>query len=447
MGAIGDYVHYSLNGYLEHGITKNQTFQSYKSQKDIIRKKAKSSAKQIKDVDLKKMEEAIMAIMRAEAEDNSAVATARNNVSQYLNSLFTDLQSYDFATGKFSLTGSKTSRVGQARSYYDVEDILKRLNKTEQAIMEAIKEGQVNEADIRERIDNLKNYYAKVQNDINKFKTSKGWQKSLTVKQTQQLKEQRRELNKLIKEFAAYPAVALQQGTFFEAVLDQLPLVAKEALTSEIRGDIPEIVAMDKTKFANQYITKDFGDLLERTSVSQGKVDVSVMWNETPVNISAKSVDLNNYYIHLVTGSSLLYMIQDLNSNFVNHFLNIFAAHKGSSSRLSQMKLAMAQEMKLILMYKALTGDNYKRTSANVFAVNDINTGKVRLFDMYTLIDKVSKDQQGIMGIQLNKKTFNENIKFNNSYAATPDERISRLLTDVHNRKVSVSINTKYIKF
>ena len=335
MGAIGDYVHYSLNGYLEHGITKNQTFQSYKSQKDIIRKKAKSSAKQIKDVDLKKMEEAIMAIMRAEAEDNSAVATARNNVSQYLNSLFTDLQSYDFATGKFSLTGSKTSRVGQARSYYDVEDILKRLNKTEQAIMEAIKEGQVNEADIRERIDNLKNYYAKVQNDINKFKTSKGWQKSLTVKQTQQLKEQRRELNKLIKEFAAYPAVALQQGTFFEAVLDQLPLVAKEALTSEIRGDIPEIVAMDKTKFANQYITKDFGDLLERTSVSQGKVDVSVMWDETPVNISAKSVDLNNYYIHLVTGSSLLYMIQDLNSNFVNHFLNIFAAHKGSSSRLS----------------------------------------------------------------------------------------------------------------
>lgn len=447
MGAIGDYVHYSLNGYLEHGITKNQTFQSYKSQKDIIRKKAKSSAKQIKDVDLKKMEEAIMAIMQAEAEDNSAVATARNNVSQYLNSLFTDLQSYDFATGKFSLTGSKTSRVGQARSYYDVEDILKRLNKTEQAIMEAIKEGQVNEADIRERIDNLKNYYAKVQNDINKFKTSKGWQKSLTVKQTQQLKEQRRELNKLIKEFAAYPAVALQQGTFFEAVLDQLPLVAKEALTSEIRGDIPEIVAMDKTKFANQYITKDFGDLLEKTSVSQGKVDVSVMWDETPVNISAKSVDLNNYYIHLVTGSSLLYMIQDLNSNFVNHFLNIFAAHKGSSSRLSQMKLAMAQEIKLILMYKALTGDNYKRTSANVFAVNDINTGRVRLFDMYTLIDKVSKDQQGIMGIQLNKKTFNENIKFNNSYAATPDERISRLLTDVHNRKVSVSINTKYIKF
>ena len=51
------------------------------------------------------------------------------------------------------------------------------------------------------------------------------------------------------------------------------------------------------------------------------------------------------------------------------------------------------------------------------------------------------------MGIQLNKKTFNETIKFNNSYSSTPDERISRLLTDVHNRKVSVSINTKYIKF
>ena len=380
MGAIGDYVHYSLNGYLEHGITKNQTFQSYKSQKDIIRKKAKSSAKQIKDVDLKKMEEAIMAIMRAEAEDNSAVATARNNVSQYLNSLFTDLQSYDFATGKFSLTGSKTSRVGQARSYYDVEDILKRLNKTEQAIMEAIKEGQVNEADIRERIDNLKNYYAKVQNDINKFKTSKGWQKSLTVKQTQQLKEQRRELNKLIKEFAAYPAVALQQGTFFEAVLDQLPLVAKEALTSEIRGDIPEIVAMDKTKFANQYITKDFGDLLERTSVSQGKVDVSVMWDETPVNISAKSVDLNNYYIHLVTGSSLLYMIQDLNSNFVNHFLNIFAAHKGSSSRLSQMKLAMAQEIKLILKKEMYDLSNFVFIAPLTFSFNLICSSIQYLF-------------------------------------------------------------------
>jgi hypothetical protein len=114
-------------------------------------------------------------------------------------------------------------------------------------------------------------------------------------------------------------------------------------------------------------------------------------------------------------------MLQDINADFVNHFLNLYAQHgknrDGSSSapydlQLNARKSAILQEVKLILLYKAMTGDTNGRSSANLFVVNDAATGKVRVIDMYTLLENVSKEN--IQGIQFNGKTFNEKIKFAN---------------------------------
>jgi hypothetical protein len=55
-------------------------------------------------------------------------------------------------------------------------------------------------------------------------------------------------------------------------------------------------------------------------------------WDGKDLGISAKNVNLDKGWARLVTDSSLLYLLQDEDPQFVNHFLNIFATHghKGS---------------------------------------------------------------------------------------------------------------------
>ena len=45
MSAIGNYIHYTAQGYLEHGITKKGKFTAYKSQKEAIIKKALANSR------------------------------------------------------------------------------------------------------------------------------------------------------------------------------------------------------------------------------------------------------------------------------------------------------------------------------------------------------------------------------------------------------------------
>ena len=114
-------------------------------------------------------------------------------------------------------------------------------------------------------------------------------------------------------------------------------------------------------------------------------------------------------------------MLQDLDSDFVNHFLNLYAAHgkmEGQknvgidNSRLAAMKSGILQEIKLILLYKGLTGDTSGRSSANLFIINDSSKGKVKVLDMYEIINRAGA--QKIKGIKLNDKTLDEKIKFRN---------------------------------
>ena len=80
-----------------------------------------------------------------------------------------------------------------------------------------------------------------------------------------------------------------------------------------------------------------------------------------------------------------------------------------------------------------------------LFVVNDAATGKVRVIDMYTLLERVSKEN--IQGIQFNGKTFNEKIRFANIWnQGSPQQRISGLLLDVHAQKVTASLNPKFLK-
>lgn len=118
-------------------------------------------------------------------------------------------------------------------------------------------------------------------------------------------------------------------------------------------------------------------DAIYALEASTGKVDVEVTYKSNFLPISVKNYSLAaQRNISLVSGTNLLYLIQDENSNYVNHYLNAIAYHKdmyldyGSGNYREQSYLATAYTV----LYKAFTGDSYGRDiadKAEVFIVHD----------------------------------------------------------------------------
>lgn len=458
MGAIGDYVHYTAKGYLEHGITEKGVFQNWVSQKqEIFSRLAKNKTSSLNKKEKEEFEQILTGMLKNEQGDPN-IAKVQQEIQQIMETHFQNsLQSIDFSTGNVRANIRRSLVVGSAKSTKNIEDLVARVNKLESIISADAMNREV-PSKIKTQVKQLKNYYNTLAKELGKIKRENGQDAAtaMIAERITDLREKRKLLNELIAEYAAWPATALQKGAFFEELIARAPEVARnEALKNigEVIGTAVESVSFDRENFSSNVITQQLDEVLATTRLSPGKIDVSLTWGDKQLGISAKNYDVN-YYVHVVSGSSLLFMLQDVNSDFVNHFLNLYTSHgklKGQSSvttdnmTLASRKGAILSEIKLILMYKALTGDNYKRSSANLFIINDSKTGTVKVFDMEEIMKKINGDQ--IRGIKINDKTFNEKTTLKNDWAeGSAKQRISKLLLDIHSQKVSASVEARYLQ-
>ena len=271
-----------------------------------------------------------------------------------------------------------------------------------------------------------------------------------------------KQLNSIIDAYAAMPAIQLQNGTFFERVLQIVPemgqSLAEKAVDDKIRsyskGQSQVKVQIDEKYFQDQSMSINLGDITQTIRTSQNKIDVSFTWEDQQLNISAKNLDLGKGYkfIHTTTGNSLLYMLQDENTDFVNHYLNIFAAHKDrGGGSLTAARKEVLDTLKLTLAYKGLTGDTYGRSNAmtNVFIVNNYTGGKnhVKVISVANLLKKFADGKSSSLGLRSSPTDIGTGYK----NQVVPDNRdgtirIANILRQVHARKIKTSFNSSLLE-
>lgn len=455
MSAIGNYIHYTAQGYLEHGTTKKGKFTAYKSQKEAIRKKALANSRSsLNSQEKEDLETTIESMMKPSKEGNEYITKARQQVENKMKELFEDaLGEIDWETGNISFKdNTKNYAVGQAKDAMNIEQMISKMDALENSLNKQIKDGMVGLSEVKNSVQKLKQNYETVARMIVEDAKKSGI--PIAKVEKKRLGEFRNELNKIIKEYAALPAIPLQKGTFFEHLIAQAPMVAYHSAEIEVGkvvGDAVENVKMDVSNFSDKYLTKEFKNILETTHVSQGKIDVEMQWAGKDIKVSAKNVNLNHRYVTLLSNSSLLFLLSDEPAPFVNHALNILASHRAgekkdsssSKSIVKGMRSSIIDELRLIIFYKALTGDVGGRRSANLFVVNDNKTGKVKVYDVHSLIDNANKNlTRGIAVKGITKGMKELKNDWNNG---SPEARISGLLADVHSRKISVGLNTSLL--
>ncbi len=459
--AIGNYVHYSWANYLKSGTDRTRNkghnkFDAWKSQRgDIIERAEKlaGSAFQQESQAIKDLEDSLNALMTPMSTASPNIANIQKKVDKTMYKEFEDaLQKIDHGTGNVVFKNSGKDYIGKARSN-NVEDVLKRIDRLENELIRQARSKTISK-DIFDKVKEIKSVYQNSYNEIQRMMENSNMKASTALKRVgskNKLKEYREALNEIIKEYAAFPDIFTQKGALFEHLIKYAPKVMDEsadAAIGKVVGDITGKVAFDQSAF-DSYFTdhQNISDVLTSTHVSQNKIDVIVEWEGKTLNISAKNVNLESNWIHIVSKSSLLYLLQDEDGQFVNHFLNIYATHRrvGSQSSLTASRSAMLEEIKLILLYKALTGDTYGKKAANLFIVNDNRTGTVKVYTISGIIEKAASSS--IKGVQANGKTFNTSFRLKNSWSdESAQDRISKLLADAHAKKISVSLSGSLLK-
>lgn len=280
-------------------------------------------------------------------------------------------------------------------------------------------------------------------------------------------------LIKELNEFAyssALGAAAMQKGYLFEYLIGTIPAVlgkkADEISYEEIQAAIEKSsigktgvskVTIDTSKFfkgvkwaeiLNNYTPIGENRVIyESQHASQDKVDISFSLNEQDIyQISAKNINpYSGKDIHLVSGASLLAMIQDQNENFINHFLNIMVSHPKDQPQSIALRNGTATRlMDTTLTLLAFSG--YKgATKADVFIINDNTSGTVHIYSIRELMNKILMDGQDVTSAVTIKAGEGNPYDLTQKRAKSGyPERITNILAQVHAKKISVSIKPSF---
>lgn len=200
---------------------------------------------------------------------------------------------------------------------------------------------------------------------------------------------------------------------------------------------------------------------------SQQKVDISTQLPDShsktgfkKVNISMKAVNLQ-YAIHVVSGTPLWYLIQEEQRNtFLRPYLNIMADHtdfltnskfsvgdKGkemsSVARVMALRNDATKAIKIIAAYKAISGDTFGRTAAQLFVIKDTGSkkGKVYVLEISDIVRAILKSLGSFSPVEkFFDIDFSKSLELRNRWEDNLDIRMSEILKNCHENKVNAAL-------
>lgn len=274
-------------------------------------------------------------------------------------------------------------------------------------------------------------------------------------------------------EWMVVAAAYIAQGLSGDALKEAIAVGIGNA--SALNGGIFNTSWTGKNTTSVQYDSKDFissadlskilsnnyqqvGDLYVANNATQDKVDVQISMPSTGIktlNLSIKNKNLTApraQPVDLVKDSPLLVMLASLqNHEFVNHYLNQHMEHAYRADTTYLMNKASfaynetARVLTLSIVERAFRGYKQNAAKADIFVINDNITGKVQIIDMADILtDLLTMDMNSMLSyvkIQPDLMT----LTFPNTWSEnSAEDRINKILANIHNMKVVVNIASSY---
>lgn len=487
MGYIGDYVHYRAENYQKFGIfqtskkeginVKQDFLKSYREAKqDLLSRVQFSSFKG----NITELEEAFNDKKKAlqNLNDNSAEKEGLEYLSRILDAKFkkrTDLLNADFK--------NLEAIVQQERMRYNKNNIERYMEKTmkrfanhitnfEEALTNAERLGEINKSQFDQISTSLKTIKTEFDNLQKKSWTDKRQHKLSKAKNMFQ------SFNDLIKSLqpptlqeygdigeigAAYIMLLLNGKSEMEAskLMEQELISPTQKILTGKQGYITEMSKLSGRYIDTAELSKSWGSvwtlsagkkenqIITTITPSNQTIDINVSWNEYDILGSVKNVR-SKYNVHIAQGIPLTSLFNLINTDFVNHYLNILALHYKPGSNLAGSLNSGTEIMEKALILRGFAGARGTgNKQANVLIVNDRSTGKTHLLDissiLKTLLGLNRQQLSGYINVSpaLPKRVNNE---WKGSYspmipsAGGAKTRITSIINELHSYKMSLTL-------
>ena len=214
---------------------------------------------------------------------------------------------------------------------------------------------------------------------------------------------------------------------------------ALQAVNGVIKGSDVSSFQLNESiipKIVGQKFEQDTGINLFRAHASQDKVDVQIVVNKQPLNVSVKAYSArgNTIRAHL-QDVALLTSLATTTTGFANHWLNLHCASVALPGTASLDKV-LEEHIK----YEALVSGNLLKkgaSKADTFVAIDTLKGRV-----YSASTKDILTGKASSNFYLRPNIGTLHIG-GNDFANTWEARISKILQSVHATKISVILNVR----
>lgn len=494
MGAIGEYVHLTAYGYNhygiyrwghEHGSTDYDFDGAKKRELDKVRRNvANPTVSSLQDLE-NTINGFFSRVQNGQATINDTQIMSA--VTKQMSQQFNKLGHLNFNTGNVENTQylkdtsmrqikELSKKSGKVYSIQHLQNKIKQLESVREKLGKGIRSGDiVNSHKLDGELQQLKQQIIQFENELLADPAAKD---VLLSPNNKDMANFINNFNKVIKEYAAIPPIALEKGEFFEYLAPYIlgvsqnkavDTITKEIDSLKVGKQLNEQIHYSPSSFAlisktndNKYeyhsIPFDKDILRVENQPVQGKIDIFVDLNGEKVGASLKNYNLSSTntafnYITLVSNTNLLYILQDLGSIFVNHYLNLNAQHRTARNNVREKideskRKESLDALRAIILAKGLTGNMYKRNSADLFILNDNQTGKTRVYSMRGLIDKIEQFGYGSSSVKIGQKPIMNQNLFVNSSLSDDDRlgmmRISALINSLHKLQVHAALEKSW---
>ena len=496
MSAIGDYIHYTARGYNKFGIgqhTVSKDYAIFSRQKQKIRQQMLAEANKTMSIAEKnRLQEALGKIISTKnnaSEQQQIINKIQKELVQSLSQNLKDYQSavIDFDTGNVSISSEesialkkKVTLLGKLKNldretYFRYDAIKRRIQQIQNLITNDFVASAKSKEMLQSRLDTLNSMIAELEAQRHIY-----FKSSADLRPYEKVKNLVTYLNNTLSLIGAESTSNLAKGDFLEYAIGLAPLLCTqggvEAINEEVFEELKKSVVgttgrstvkIDVEKFdtnvnwsqlaiENKGWQYDANNKVFMTCApSQEKIDVMLQWENRQVPISAKNVNLSSGFdIHILSGSSLLYLLQLEDSNFVNHYINVISHHHMDRNNpyleeidnFSNLFHQAHEAAKITILMYALRGGTYGRDVAKIFVVNNnVSPEKPYIFDTAALVFKASNNIEAYSMITANGRDLNS-LRLQNRWATTWEDRITRLIQDIHRQKIEAALKPSLLK-
>lgn len=491
MNAIGDYIHLRQDNYIKYGTSRHQSMGTYLEKRSTIVNNLFKNKIKTKQGDFYKSLEQYLNVMAKENLKNSYVSIAEQKVVKKWKEYLTGEGALSFGEN-FTVkdlenkTNLKIRKISLNRGNViseekTLKDIVKKIEIIEKVAQEETELGKAISAD--KALQALEGTYKNLISRMKKMVSGKlPWQEISNLHPTDLKSDKvtlaglRTTVNTILEKYFSSPPSVLIEGDLFEIFLEQA-LSEGKILGDQMIEDVHSLI-LNKNFTPNADLAANLSSekalsivkdskcsiTLKRDRSHRSKVDIVAKWKGEDIKISAKNVATSTWgghHISLVSGSPMDIMLGGVNEDFINHYLNLFAERKGDKKNLSEEQSAVFYDMKLVLVRQAMSGAVYENSQdvADTFIINDKTSGRIRVFSVSQLMDKLFPSPTGIDGslrqspiIEKASVNYNGNnlreMSFQNAFQEQGvNARINSILQQLHAAKISVAIGIRLSDF